>query len=158
MTPFTFLLLALAVYRLTHFIVFDKLFERVRSQFVKRGFDGQNITFTLQGTGIRRFIGQIINCYWCAGIWVSALFIVGYLTAPTVAFYIAAVLALAAVQSIGETLILKASGMPLEMTPTGPATHEEDGLGVARGFVNAVIITVGIAVIIAGCWYLIHVR
>ncbi|MDF2652126.1 MAG: hypothetical protein K0Q73_7931 [Paenibacillus sp.] len=148
-TILTFIILALAVYRLTHFIVFDKLFENIRKNFVTRGFDGQNITFTLQGGNVRRFIGSILNCYWCTGIWVSGLFIVGVYTVPQVTTAISWLYALAAVAALIETKLLKSVGAPLEMKEV-KATLEEDPLTTARGIINGLIITFGFLLLVFG--------
>lgn len=149
MTILTFIILALAVYRLTHFIVFDKLFEPIRKHFVTRDFVDFQLTYTLQGGDIRRFIGQIINCYWCTGIWVSALFIVGVYTVPEITTAISWLYALAAAAALIETKLLKSVGMPLEMVEV-PTTLEDDPLTAARGIKNAIIISSIIWVIIGG--------
>lgn len=73
----TLLIIFLAAYRLTHLVVFDKIFEPIRNLFVRRYYvkysDGLVVRYELQGGEIRQFVGKIMNCFWCAGIWVSAL-------------------------------------------------------------------------------------
>ncbi|MGO4496473.1 DUF1360 domain-containing protein [Paenibacillus sp. 2RAB27] len=149
MNILTFIILSLAVFRITHLFVFDKITEPIRKRFVTRGFDGQNITFTLQGGNVRRLIGNIVNCYWCAGIWVSAIVIGGYLLSPTITFYISYIFALSSVQALIETKLLKSVGMPIEMKEV-PAVLEEDEISGARGFVNALLMTLGALLIVLG--------
>jgi hypothetical protein len=116
-----FVIFCLAAYRVTHFIVFDKLFEPVRGLFVKRKFetipygDGKQVKvvfFTLQGGELRRVIGSIINCFWCAGIWVSLLMITAYLWFTPFMFWVYAALAAAAALSLIETAWAKVVGFP----------------------------------------------
>ncbi|WP_438449374.1 DUF1360 domain-containing protein [Gorillibacterium sp. sgz5001074] len=71
----TLIVLFLAAYRLTHLIVFDKVFEPIRNLFVRRYYnnspEGLQVQYRLQGGPVSRFIGQIMNCFWCTGMWVS---------------------------------------------------------------------------------------
>ncbi len=48
-------LLILASFRLTHLVVFDSITEGLRDVLKDRPF-----------------MGALVSCYWCAGIWVSA--------------------------------------------------------------------------------------
>ncbi|MDR6884876.1 DUF1360 domain-containing protein [Bacillus sp. 3255] len=140
MTILTFIILALAVFRITHFIVYDKIFEPVRNNFVTRDFIDYQFTYTLQGGSVRRFIGSVMNCYWCAGIWVSAVLIGSYLIAPTITFYVGLIFALSSIQAILETGVLKLVGMPLDMVEV-KAEIEEDPLSAARGIKNALFLS-----------------
>ncbi len=29
----------------------------------------------VKGKGLRKWIGELLSCYWCTGVWVSAFFI-----------------------------------------------------------------------------------
>lgn len=84
------LIVVLASYRLTHLLVFDSIAEPLR-----------------QLLGGRPIVGALIDCYWCAGIWVSAgLAIVGDL--PWMQLPVA-ILAVAGGQSLLETLVQRSS-------------------------------------------------
>lgn len=116
----TFLILALATYRITHLLVYDKVFEPIRNFFVIRIFvaktTGPCIYFELQGCRLRRFVGMILNCPWCAGVWVSTGVILLNQLGPSWLYFIWVIAAAAAMQSLLETAWIKAVGYP-EMTP-----------------------------------------
>jgi hypothetical protein len=115
MTLFEFIVLGLASYRITHLLVFDKIFEPVREWFVARSisFDrsGVAIEYRLQGGPIRHFIGGMLNCPWCASIWASAAVVVAYLFVWWV-IYVLEALAIAAMVGLIETVWMKYVGMP----------------------------------------------
>ena len=83
-----FALLVLASFRLTHLVVFDSVTESVRQRLLPVPF-----------------LGELVSCYWCAGIWVSALLGLGHYLAPAPTRYVVVVLAVAAGQAILENLI-----------------------------------------------------
>jgi hypothetical protein len=88
MTWLNLALLIIASYRLTHLIVFDSIMEPVRDSLVRVPF-----------------IGQVVTCYWCCGIWVSAALVAAHLLWPAVTFWVVLILAVAGGQAILETLI-----------------------------------------------------
>lgn len=81
-------LLILASFRLTHLVVFDSITEPVRQRLLPVPF-----------------LGDLVSCYWCAGIWVSVLLGLAHFLAPVPTRYVTIVLAVAAGQAILETLI-----------------------------------------------------
>lgn len=107
-----FIIFSMAAYRLTHLLVFDKIVEPIRNLFVKRDFSGPVPTFTLQGGKLRRFIGKLLNCHWCAGIWVAGGMALTYRMFPGAANWIFLALAAAAALSLIETAWLKIVGFP----------------------------------------------
>ena len=78
----TFVLLLLANYRLTRLIVFDEITSFIRRPFIKEeefvtDENGMLISVMEEKKGgFQRFMGKLLSCYWCTGIW-SAVFIVG---------------------------------------------------------------------------------
>ncbi|MGM9923940.1 MAG: DUF1360 domain-containing protein [Bacillus sp. (in: firmicutes)] len=107
---FDLLLLSLASFRLTRLIVYDKITAFIRKPFFKevdeKNEKGEIETYIVpKKGGIVGFIGELLNCYWCTGVWV-AIFIVGssyffaYWSMPVIV-----VLAVAGVASILETII-----------------------------------------------------
>lgn len=117
----TVLIMILSAYRITHLVVFDKVFEPIRNLFVRRHYlaheyGGFHVFFELQGGKVRRFIGQIMNCFWCAGVWVSAVVVALYVFGPTWITWVYIALAAAGVIGIIETWWTRAVGYP-EMQP-----------------------------------------
>jgi hypothetical protein len=126
MTTISFLaliILSLAVYRLTHLIVFDKIFEPIRNLFVIRDF--YYMEFWLQGGTFRRAIGMIMICPWCSSLWVSFILTIAYYQQLSI-FIFLQVLAYSAVASLIETAWMKFVGFP-EMKP---GTQKEENKNV----------------------------
>lgn len=87
-----FLLMALAIMRLTRLVCYDSIMGFVRDWF--RGAD----PYTLRGT-----LDTLINCPWCMGLWFSFFVPFFYFATPYAAFVIF-MLALAAVGSFLQLL------------------------------------------------------
>lgn len=73
---FWFLLLGLASFRLTRLIVLDKITTFIRKPFMEeieeKNEKGEIEEYiVLKGKGIRRWIGELLSCYWCTGVWVT---------------------------------------------------------------------------------------
>jgi hypothetical protein len=105
-----FIILALASFRLTRLIVFDKITEFLRDPFFdeveEENDDGtMEVYYLPKGTPIKKFIGDLLSCYWCTGVWVSAAVVVGYLLLPVVFVPIILVLAVAGLAAILEALV-----------------------------------------------------
>lgn len=105
-----FTILALASFRLTRLIVFDKITEFLRDPFFdeveEENEDGTREVYYLpKGTPIKKFIGELLSCYWCTGVWVSAAVVVGYLLLPIVFVPIILVFAVAGLAAILESIV-----------------------------------------------------
>jgi hypothetical protein len=87
-----FILMALAVMRLTRLVVYDHILS-----FMRDWFDGTDAR-TFRGT-----IRQLVNCPWCTGLW-FAFFVPFFYFATPYAWFIIFVLALAAVGSFLQIL------------------------------------------------------
>lgn len=105
-----FILLSLASFRLTRLIVYDKITAFLRKPFFEEEYEknenGVIETYIVpKKKGIKGFIGQLLNCYWCTGVWM-AIFIVclsyffPYWSGPVII-----VLAVAGLAAILETLV-----------------------------------------------------
>ncbi|MDC3417105.1 DUF1360 domain-containing protein [Aquibacillus salsiterrae] len=112
MTGFEFIVLALATFRLTHLIVFDTITGFLRAPFIEveeevweDGIVDEIVH--VKGKGVRRFIGELISCYWCTGVWSAIIVYISYYFIPTIAYPIIIILALAAVSSIIHVMINK---------------------------------------------------
>lgn len=85
---FELLLLALAAFRLTHLVVFDKITEPMR-----KPFEG------------RPFLGTLVTCYWCAGIWISGGLVAGQFLWPALFRWVVGILAVAGAQALIELAV-----------------------------------------------------
>lgn len=67
-TPFEFLVLAVAVWRATHMVVYDlgpfDAFERLRALAGAREVGGKIV--------VRGTLGKLVTCPWCVSIWMAA--------------------------------------------------------------------------------------
>ncbi|MDF2629467.1 MAG: sporulation protein [Symbiobacteriaceae bacterium] len=88
MTWLTLVLLIAASFRLTHLIVMDSIMAPVRDRLERVPF-----------------LGEVITCYWCCGIWVSGGLVAAYLLWPAVAYWVLLIFAVAGGQALLETLV-----------------------------------------------------
>src|SRR5690606_9436417 len=93
--------IALATFRLTHFIVFDRLGYVVRSPFVDEAGRPR------YARGLLHSIGEGITCFWCCGVWVSALLYLGFWLAPVLMRPVIALLAVAGVHAAIHSSVQK---------------------------------------------------
>lgn len=105
-----FIILGLASFRLTRLIVFDKITEFIRHPFFdeieEEGEDGtMEVYYLPKRTPIKKFIGELLSCYWCTGVWISALVVAGYLLLPTIFVPIILVFAIAGLAAILESVV-----------------------------------------------------
>ena len=80
--------LILASFRLTHLLVFDTIAEPLRRWVSAAPAQGTGAAYgyppgrTRHGP-IRAFLATLVQCYWCAGVWVSAGLLLSYLSWPS---------------------------------------------------------------------------
>ena len=84
---FDFVLLSLAVFRVTRLFTTDVIFERFRECVWKH-------------KPPKTFIGYLFTCNWCLSIWFSSLFTLCYTIEPTVTVYVALPFAFSAVAGL----------------------------------------------------------
>jgi hypothetical protein len=109
------LLLGLASFRLTRLIVYDKITEFIRRPFfdeIEEQDDNGNTEIYLipKKDGVRSWIGELLSCYWCTGIWMSMILAALNLIQSKFVDYFIIVLAIAAIGSIIEVIIGKLLG------------------------------------------------
>ncbi|WP_045519718.1 DUF1360 domain-containing protein [Neobacillus niacini] len=105
-----FIIVTLACFRLTRLFVFDKITEFLRAPFFdeieEENEEGTKEVYYLpKKTPIKKFIGELLSCYWCTGVWVSAALVIGYLFLPVIFVPIILVFAVAGLAAIVESLI-----------------------------------------------------
>ncbi|MEH7417911.1 DUF1360 domain-containing protein [Neobacillus drentensis] len=105
-TFLTLLLLSLASFRLTRLLVFDRIFEFIREPFfdeVREEHDGEvEIYYVPKKAGVKKFIGELLSCYWCTGIWSAAFIVSFHYICPDISRPIILILAVAGVASLLE--------------------------------------------------------
>jgi hypothetical protein len=101
------LIISLASFRLTRLIVFDKITEFIRSPFFDEVMEDDEIFLVAKPTGIKKWVGEMLSCYWCTGIWVSAFLVVGQMFFLPLFKPLTLILAIAAIASVIETIISK---------------------------------------------------
>jgi len=85
-TSLTFVILALAAFRLTHLVTTDAIADGFRTKVWKKFPPSTKI-------------GYLITCNWCTGFWVSIFLVIFYLVLPVAALVVSLILAISA--SIG---------------------------------------------------------
>ncbi|MGG0719060.1 DUF1360 domain-containing protein [Robertmurraya massiliosenegalensis] len=105
-----FIVISLASFRLTRLIVFDKITEFIRSPFfveeVEVNENGEEeVYYVPKSGGFTHFIGELLSCYWCTGIWSAAGLCLFYLQLPAFATPFLLILAVAGIAAIIETII-----------------------------------------------------
>ncbi|MFC0271908.1 DUF1360 domain-containing protein [Metabacillus herbersteinensis] len=103
---------ALASFRLTRLLVFDKITEFIRRPFHREveetDKNGDLETYIeIKGKGFRAWIGELLSCYWCTGVWCSALLYGIWLIRPDAAEPLLVILAIAGFAGIIETIITR---------------------------------------------------
>ncbi len=104
------IVLALASFRLTRLVVYDTITNFIRKPFSEETQElnekGEIETYIiLKKGGIRGFIGELLNCYWCMGVWSSIILIIIYCLFPLIANPIILVLAVAGLAALIETIV-----------------------------------------------------
>ncbi|WP_419883454.1 DUF1360 domain-containing protein [Peribacillus sp. B-H-3] len=113
--PAAIILLGLASFRLTRLIVYDKITEFFRRPFFneieKENEEGVSEIYLLpKDKGMKRWVGELLSCFWCTGIWVS-IFLYGlYLLKNPAGDAVILVLSIAAIGSVFEVVIAKIMG------------------------------------------------
>ncbi|WP_170006745.1 DUF1360 domain-containing protein [Bacillus fonticola] len=104
----TFLLLCLASFRLTRLLVFDQITGWLRRPFLdewEETVDGKTDTYVQPRNGWRGWVGELLTCYWCTGIWVSIGLYGGMVWLPNVMRHVLVILAIAGIAAIIETIV-----------------------------------------------------
>ncbi|MFK9095470.1 DUF1360 domain-containing protein [Bacillus salipaludis] len=104
------LILSLATFRLTRLLVFDKITEFIRNPFFdeikEENEDGEMEVYYLpKKTGVKKFFGELLSCYWCSSIWAAALIVALFYLSPAISVPILLILAVAGIASILELVV-----------------------------------------------------
>lgn len=104
------IILGLSSFRLTRLFVFDKITAFIRDLFIDEIEEldekGQKEIYLVPKQGVvKGFIGELLSCYWCTGVWSSIFLCAFYLLFPAVAVPVLLVLAVSGLAAIIETVI-----------------------------------------------------
>lgn len=95
-----FILLTLAIFRLTRLFVYDGVCAFIRDLFVDiKEHKGQLIR-TKKVFGLERALSDIFSCPWCFSLWGGSVFIWAYLMFPSVMLYVALILSISSLASV----------------------------------------------------------
>ena len=114
MTVLEFLVVALAVFRVSRLIVSDTILDTPRLWILTRYpasdtvfVDWRDDLFWVEKVGgwmaIKpHLIGELISCVWCTGFWISVIAVAAWWQSPEVAWWLALPFALSAVAGLLE--------------------------------------------------------
>lgn len=105
-----FILLSLASFRLTRLIVYDTITAFLRKPFFEEEqvIDEKGeaeIYIVPRKKGLRGFIGQLLNCYWCTGVWIAIFIVCLYYLIPYWSGPLIVLLAVAGLAAFLETIV-----------------------------------------------------
>jgi hypothetical protein len=136
-SPFDALLMALATFRITRLIVYDKITRWFRELFVKhRVYEEGGVTYVEiipYKRGFFRTIEELLQCPWCIGFWSALIIVFCYFVfawAWSVIFFLALAGASTLIQLYANSLGWKAENLKLDanIKETGGATSDRSGL------------------------------
>ncbi|HET7627665.1 MAG TPA: DUF1360 domain-containing protein [Bacillales bacterium] len=82
-----FLVLILASFRLTHLVVYDDITAFLRKPFLtihEETDEAGNVSerVEVKGSGLKNWLGRLLACHWCAGVWSGACLVLLYWFVP----------------------------------------------------------------------------
>ena len=97
--PYDIALIGLATHRLTRIVTRDKVAEPIRSPFTEyQGPAGAGeVNERARGRGLRRAIGTLLTCQYCAGPWIASALFAALVARPRETRVVASMLAATAV-------------------------------------------------------------
>lgn len=108
----SFVVFALASFRLTRLIVFDTITAPFRRLFHEEQEEvneqGEVETYIIiKGKGLRSWVGELLSCYWCTGMWCTAALLLIYILFPVISMWLNLLLAIAAAAGMIEAIVSK---------------------------------------------------
>ncbi|MCD8511625.1 MAG: DUF1360 domain-containing protein [Bacillus sp. (in: Bacteria)] len=109
---FHFIIFSLAVFRLTHLIVYDRITDSIRNLFItyEEETDEHGTierAIVIAESGWRKRLGELLSCHWCVGIWCSFFLLIGYLSFPYIFSVVIFIFAAAGVAAIIESIVIQ---------------------------------------------------
>lgn len=130
-----FLLISLAIFRITRLVVYDKITQFLRDAFMRSrellGDDGNvYIERAPYAGGPMRTISDLLQCPWCTGMWATVVVVFAYYAFPF-AWYLILVLAVAAVGNVmqltANAIGWRAENLKLDATAKSENPIRPDG-------------------------------
>ncbi|MCS0672547.1 DUF1360 domain-containing protein [Cytobacillus firmus] len=111
-SPMELLIFALASFRLTRLIVFDKITEFLRKPFLEeveeKDENGEiEVYWVVKEGRVRGFFGELLSCYWCTGVWSTLFLYVSYYFYASLAAPVLMIFAVAGLAAIIESMVQK---------------------------------------------------
>ncbi|MBM7693008.1 hypothetical protein JOC77_002447 [Peribacillus deserti] len=108
-------IIGLASFRLTRLLVFDKITEFIRAPFFDEITEtdehgNEEVYIIPKNKGPKKFIGELLSCFWCTGIWVSAFLLGVHYFIPVLGDPFILIFAVAAIGSLLEVINMKLLG------------------------------------------------
>ncbi|WP_226670626.1 DUF1360 domain-containing protein [Metabacillus litoralis] len=107
-----FILFGFAAFRLTRLIVLDQITAFIRKPFhneiEEMNEEGELETYLeIKGSGLRAWVGELLSCYWCTGVWCSAFLFGLWMLWPFGAEIFIIILAIAGLAGVIESMTRK---------------------------------------------------
>ena len=106
LSVFDITIMSLATFRIIRLITFDKIFSFARVMFMDTLPDGTEVK---PAGGFRRAAAELMECFWCTGVWVGLFVLVLYMLTPIGRFG-ALILAIAALGSFFQVVSRRVGG------------------------------------------------
>jgi hypothetical protein len=123
-TPGDVVLLGLSVFRLSRLVTKDKVLQSLRRPFVEAETPGASgeVNSRPRGAGVRRAVGELLSCPFCASIWLATALATGFALVPRATRLLWATLASVAVSDAAQhaySAMQRASEEPVWRTADG---------------------------------------
>lgn len=135
MSVWDFLLISLAIFRITRLVVYDKITQFLRDAFMRSrelvGDDGETYIERIPYRGgFMRTISDLLACPWCTGMWAALVVVFAYYATPF-AMYPILLLAVSAVGNVmqlaANTIGWRAENLKLDVAAKTEGTVKPDG-------------------------------
>lgn len=95
-----FVLLSLAIFRLTRLFVYDGVTSWIRDLFLDISEKRGTLVRTKKVAGPERIISDIFSCPWCFSLWGGSVYLTFYLLFPSIMMYVTLIMAFSALATV----------------------------------------------------------
>ena len=104
LTPFKLLIFGLATYRLADIITTERVTDVLRAPFKDKEILEGKEKWVISKTGFRGFLGTLVSCPSCMGVWVSMFLFYFYVFYPTWASAFMIIMTLTAIERFASKI------------------------------------------------------